>query len=98
MRDVQHGLRQPFEPDHLQLIEQDRQEQRRRERDDQIEEIEHQRVAKREVKVPHAEHFPERLEADPFAAKYPLKEIKVLEGYLNAIHRTVSEDQKISQR
>ncbi|MMZ63418.1 hypothetical protein D1872_256730 [compost metagenome] len=98
MGDVQNGLRDFFEPDRSHFKQHDRQEDRRRKRYDQIEKIQHERVSQGHVKIRHGEDLAEGVKADPFAARDPLKQIKIFKSDLNAVHRPVAEYQKINDR
>ncbi|MNN43991.1 hypothetical protein D3C81_1582590 [compost metagenome] len=98
MGNVQDRLGEFFEPGNSQLIEHDRQDQRCGKRDDQIQQIKHQRIAQRLEEVVVLEHFPEYIQAYPFTAANPLKKIKVLKCNLHPVHRAIFKNNEVHDR
>ncbi|MNC50744.1 hypothetical protein D3C75_1000060 [compost metagenome] len=98
MGNVQKGLRYFFEPYRPDLIEHDSQQDRGRERDQQIKKIQHKGIAQGRIELPHPEDLAEGVKADPFTASDPLKQVEVFECNLHTVHWTVAKDQKIGNR
>ncbi|MNV44393.1 hypothetical protein D3C71_1361510 [compost metagenome] len=98
MRNVQNGLRQTLEPVDIQFIEHDGEDQRGRKGNQQIQKVQHQRIAQCFEELLIVKYFTESVQADPLAAGNALEEVEILECNLHAVHRAVFEDEEINQR
>ena len=84
MRQVQHRLGQLLVPREAELIQQKGQDDRYREADQQVQEVEHQAVLQRPEEVPVLENLLKNLETDVFASLKALGRLVVHEGYAQA--------------
>ncbi|MNE72500.1 hypothetical protein D3C80_1684480 [compost metagenome] len=98
MRQVEDRLRQLLEPDRTELMQQQGQNNRRRKRHDQIQQVQQQRVAHNRIKLAHGEQLFEVIESDPFAPAYSFKNAVVLKRNCCAVHRHVLENNEIGNR
>ena len=92
MRDVNDGLHQALVFEIANLVEQQRQQDGRREAENHAVNVEQQRVAEHPEEHRRAEQALKILQAHPFAAPDAQVHLIVLEGDLHAIERRIFEN------
>lgn len=86
MRNVRDGLRDTLEPVGTQLIQQKRENDRRRKAEYNIVQADQQRILKNSGKVGRLEEQKFKMfESDPLAPPYPFDRAKILKGQLDAV-------------
>ena len=98
MRKVKHGLGYLFQPRRPHLVQQDGQDDRRRESDDQIHQVQKKRVPQCNSEVPHGEGGLEIFQPDKRASGHALEDAVLLKRDDDADHGLVTKQQVPDKR